>query len=98
MLPLEWKRAARTDLWAILDYIDDTPEAAQPLKNELAATVAKLPPKSANVPCGARSRYTRYRLTSFLKFLPVVPAAKPFHSLIIQHKALDHVLLETLCS
>jgi len=42
--PVEWKRAAHADLWAIVDYIsDDNPEAAQALKDELVATVEKLP-------------------------------------------------------
>ena len=40
MLPVEWKRVAYADLWAIIDYIsDDNLEAAQALQNELAATV-----------------------------------------------------------
>jgi toxin ParE1/3/4 len=44
MLHVEWKRAAQADLWAIVDYIsDDNPEAAQALKEELVATVGKLP-------------------------------------------------------
>lgn len=44
MLVVEWKRAAHADLWAIVDYIsDDNPEAAQALKDELVATVGKLP-------------------------------------------------------
>ena len=44
MLPVEWKRVARADLWAIVDYIsDDNPEAAQVLKDEREATVGKLP-------------------------------------------------------
>lgn len=44
MLPVEWKRAAYADLWALVDYIsDDNPEAAQELKDELVATVDKLP-------------------------------------------------------
>lgn len=44
MPPVEWKRAAYADLWAIVDYIsDDNPEAAQALKDELVATVEKLP-------------------------------------------------------
>ena len=44
MLTVEWKRAAYADLWAIVDYIsDDNPEAAQALKDELVATVERLP-------------------------------------------------------
>lgn len=44
MLPVEWKRAAQADLWVIVDYIsDDNPDAAQALKDELVATVGKLP-------------------------------------------------------
>ncbi|MDR2892936.1 MAG: type II toxin-antitoxin system RelE/ParE family toxin [Deltaproteobacteria bacterium] len=44
MLPVEWKRAAHADLWAIVDYIaDDSQEAAQALKDELVSTIAKLP-------------------------------------------------------
>ncbi len=43
MPPVEWKQAARTDLWAIVDYIsDDNPEAAQVLKDELEAAVGKI--------------------------------------------------------
>jgi toxin ParE1/3/4 len=41
---LEWREAARADLLAIVDYIsDDNPEAAQRLKDEIEAKVAKLP-------------------------------------------------------
>ena len=44
MLPVEWKRGAQADLVAIIDYIaDDNPDAAQALKDELVATVGKLP-------------------------------------------------------
>lgn len=39
----EWRRAARADLLAIVDYIsDDNPDAAQRLKDEIEAKVAKL--------------------------------------------------------
>jgi toxin ParE1/3/4 len=41
---LEWRAAARADLLAIVDYIsDDNPEAAQQLKDDIEAKVAKLP-------------------------------------------------------
>jgi toxin ParE1/3/4 len=41
---LEWTALARSDLLAIVDYIsDDHPAAAQRLKDELEAKVAKLP-------------------------------------------------------
>ena len=41
---LEWREAARADLLAIVDYIsDDNPEAAQQLKDEIEAKVARLP-------------------------------------------------------
>lgn len=44
MLHVEWKKTARADLWAIVDYIsDDNPEAAQVLKDDIVATVGKLP-------------------------------------------------------
>lgn len=44
MLPVEWKKIAQTDLWAIVDYIsDDNPDAAQALKDELEGTTGKLP-------------------------------------------------------
>ena len=44
MLKLEWRETARTDLLAIVDYIsDDSPDAAQRLKNEIEAKVANLP-------------------------------------------------------
>ena len=40
----EWRQAARADLLAIVDYIsDDNPDAAQRLKDEIEAKVAKLP-------------------------------------------------------
>ena len=40
---LEWREAARADLLAIVDYIsDDNPEAAQQLKDDIEAKVAKL--------------------------------------------------------
>jgi toxin ParE1/3/4 len=40
---LEWREAARGDLLAIVDYIsDDNPEAAQQLKDDIEAKVAKL--------------------------------------------------------
>jgi toxin ParE1/3/4 len=41
---LEWREAARADLLAIVDYIsDDNSEAAQQLKDDIEAKVAKLP-------------------------------------------------------
>ncbi len=41
---LEWREAARADLLAIVDYIsDDNPEAAQQLKDDIEAKVARLP-------------------------------------------------------
>lgn len=44
MPELEWLQAARADLLSIVDYIaDDNPDAAQHLKNEIEAKVAKLP-------------------------------------------------------
>lgn len=40
----EWRRAARDDLLAIVDYIaDDSPVAAQALKDDIEAKVAALP-------------------------------------------------------
>ena len=43
MPALEWRQAARGDLLAIVDYIsDDNPNAAQRLKDEIEAKVAKL--------------------------------------------------------
>ena len=43
MPALEWREAARADLLAIVDYIsDDNPEAAQQLKDDIEAKVAKL--------------------------------------------------------
>ena len=40
---LEWRQAARADLLAIIDYIsDDNPEAAEQLKDNIEAKVAKL--------------------------------------------------------
>jgi toxin ParE1/3/4 len=40
---LEWREAACADLLAIVDYIsDDNPEAAQQLKDDIEAKVAKL--------------------------------------------------------
>jgi toxin ParE1/3/4 len=40
---VEWREAARADLLAIVDYIsDDNPEAAQQLKDDIQAKVAKL--------------------------------------------------------
>lgn len=40
---LEWRESARADLLAIVDYIsDDNPEAAQQLKDDIEAKVAKL--------------------------------------------------------
>lgn len=44
MPALEWRLAARADLLAIVDYIsDDNPDAAQRLKDDIEAKVAKLP-------------------------------------------------------
>jgi addiction module RelE/StbE family toxin len=41
---LEWRVAARADLLSIVDYIsDDNPRAAQRLKDDIEAKVAKLP-------------------------------------------------------
>lgn len=41
---LEWRAAAHADLLAIVDYIsDDNPDAAQRLKDDIEAKVAKLP-------------------------------------------------------
>lgn len=43
MLVLKWRETARADLLAIVDYIsDDNPDAAQRLKDEIEAKVAKL--------------------------------------------------------
>lgn len=43
MRALEWRRSARADLLAIVDYIsDDNLDAAQRLKDEIEAKVAKL--------------------------------------------------------
>ncbi|MDQ0468194.1 type II toxin-antitoxin system RelE/ParE family toxin [Labrys wisconsinensis] len=40
----EWRRSARDDLLAIVDYIaDDNPDAAQRLKDDIEAKVARLP-------------------------------------------------------
>lgn len=40
---LEWRDTARADLLAIVDYIsDDNPDAAQRLKDEIEAKVARL--------------------------------------------------------
>jgi toxin ParE1/3/4 len=40
---VEWRRTARADLLTILDYIsDDNPDAAQQLKDDIEAKVAKL--------------------------------------------------------
>ena len=44
MPELEWLQTARADLLSIVDYIaDDNPDAAQRLKDEIEAKVAKLP-------------------------------------------------------
>lgn len=44
MLVLEWRETARADLLAIIEYIaDDNADAAQRLKDEIEAKVAKLP-------------------------------------------------------
>src|SRR3546814_2220248 len=41
---IEWTRLARADLLAIVDYIsDDNPDAAQRVKENIEAKVAKLP-------------------------------------------------------
>ncbi|MDQ6432491.1 type II toxin-antitoxin system RelE/ParE family toxin [Mesorhizobium sp. LHD-90] len=41
---LEWKATARADLLAIIDYIsDDNPKAAQRVKDDIEAKVARLP-------------------------------------------------------
>jgi addiction module RelE/StbE family toxin len=46
---LEWQRSARDDLLAIIDYIsDDSPDAAQRLKDEIEAKAAKLPDHPLN--------------------------------------------------
>lgn len=43
MRVLEWKRAARADLLAIIDYIsDDNPDAAQQLKDDIEDKVGRL--------------------------------------------------------
>lgn len=40
----DWRQAARADLLAIVDYIsDDNPDAAQRLKEDIEAKVARLP-------------------------------------------------------
>jgi toxin ParE1/3/4 len=50
---LGWREAARADLLAIIDYIsDDNPEAAQRLKDEIEAKVAKLPERPKLYPPG----------------------------------------------
>ncbi len=44
MLELEWLKFARDDLLALIAYIaDDSPDAAQRLKDEIEDKVAKLP-------------------------------------------------------
>lgn len=44
MLGVEWRKAARSDLLAIVDYIsDDNPDAAQRLKDDIEAKVGQLP-------------------------------------------------------
>jgi plasmid stabilization system protein ParE len=44
VLALEWRHAAIADLLAIVDYIaDDTPDAAQALKDEIETRAARLP-------------------------------------------------------
>ncbi len=44
MAVLEWRHTARDDLLAIIDYIsDDSPDAAQRLKDEIEAKAARLP-------------------------------------------------------
>ncbi len=43
MPPVEWKKAAMADLWAIVDYIsDDNPQAAQDLKDDIEARAQEL--------------------------------------------------------
>jgi toxin ParE1/3/4 len=40
---IEWRQTARADLLTIVDYIsDDNPDAAQQLKDDIEAKVAKL--------------------------------------------------------
>lgn len=49
MLALEWRHTARADLLAILDYTsDDNPDAAQRLKDDIEAKVARLRPCRAH--------------------------------------------------
>ncbi len=44
MLDLEWTEPARSDLLASIDYIsDDSPDAAQRLKDDIEAKAAKRP-------------------------------------------------------
>lgn len=44
MAAVEWRQDARADLLAIIDYIaDDNPDAAQRLKDDLEARIARLP-------------------------------------------------------
>jgi len=44
MPEIEWRETARADLLAIVDYISDhNPDAAQQLKDDIEAKVAKLP-------------------------------------------------------
>lgn len=44
MLEIEWNEIARNDLLDIIEYIaEDSPDAAQRLKDDIATRVAKLP-------------------------------------------------------
>ncbi|GAC1046243.1 type II toxin-antitoxin system RelE/ParE family toxin [Rhizobium sp. No.120] len=54
----EWSNMARADLLAIIDYVsDDNPEAAQRLKDDIEAKVAKLPEHPGFTdPAGSRVR------------------------------------------
>lgn len=64
MPELEWSQLARADLLAIVDYIsDDNPDAAQWLKDDIEAKVARLPehPKLFRIGCveGTREMVVR---------------------------------------
>lgn len=44
MAALEWRESARADLLAIIDYVsDDSPDAAQRLKDEIEEKASRLP-------------------------------------------------------
>lgn len=65
---LEWRSQARADLLKIIAYIaDDNPDAAQELKSEIEAKVAKLPdhPKlyRASTPLKACVRWSPEAIT-----------------------------------